>query len=65
MYAVPPQIDITLVQKPSDAQYPTMPMRALREDDVDGALSVPALVQALVALAAGAAFPDGVQPAPA
>src|SRR5215470_589824 len=31
---------ITLVQTPSDAEFPTMPLRALRGDDVDGALSV-------------------------
>src|ERR671923_976034 len=44
---------ITLVQTPSDAQFPVMPMRALREDDVDGALSVEDLPPVLTALAVG------------
>jgi two-component system, chemotaxis family, protein-glutamate methylesterase/glutaminase len=56
---------ITLVQRPDAAQFPTMPLRALREDDVDGALSVAALSEAIVALASGAAFTDGARPAPA
>src|SRR5262245_17663779 len=56
---------ITLVQQPEEAQYPTMPLRALREDDVDGALNLPALSTAIVALAAGDVFSDGARPAPA
>jgi two-component system chemotaxis response regulator CheB len=46
---------ITLVQRPSDSQFPTMPIRALREDDVDGALVADDIAPALAALAAGEA----------
>ena len=51
------------MQKPGDALFPTMPLRALREDDVGGALSVPALSEALTALAAGGAVTNGAWPA--
>src|SRR5258705_6314298 len=44
---------ITLVQTPREAEFPTMPLRALREDDVDAALSVSALGDVLTALATG------------
>jgi two-component system chemotaxis response regulator CheB len=54
---------ITLVQSPRDAQFPTMPLRALREDDVDGTLEAAALGNAVPVLAAGGVFSDGAQPA--
>jgi two-component system, chemotaxis family, protein-glutamate methylesterase/glutaminase len=44
---------ITLVQAPDDAQFPTMPLRALSEDDVNAALAVEALPDVLAVLAAG------------
>jgi two-component system chemotaxis response regulator CheB len=50
---------ITLVQSPREAQFPTMPMRALREDDVDGALPMEDLAPTLAALAVGEAVPIG------
>lgn len=56
---------ITLVQSPRDAEFPTMPLRALREDDVDGALSVGELGDAVALLASGGVFTDGARPAPA
>jgi two-component system chemotaxis response regulator CheB len=56
---------ITLVQSPGDAAFPTMPLRALREDDVDGALSVGRLGDAVASLARGNVFTDGARPAPA
>jgi two-component system chemotaxis response regulator CheB len=56
---------ITLVQRPDEAQFPTMPLRALREDDVDGALSPAELSDAVIALAAGGAFTDGARSTPA
>jgi two-component system chemotaxis response regulator CheB len=55
---------ITLVQSPDDAAFPTMPLRALREDDVDGALDIGALGDAVALLAAGEVFTDGARPAP-
>ena len=56
---------ITLVQAPGEAQYPTMPLRALREDDVSAALTVPALSEAVAVLAGGGAFVgNGTRPTP-
>jgi two-component system chemotaxis response regulator CheB len=48
---------ISLVQSPSEAQFPTMPSRAIKEDDVDGALSIVKIAEALVALASGSGIP--------
>jgi len=56
---------LTLVQSPRDAQFPTMPLRALREDDVDGALDAAELGDAVAVLAAGGVFTDAARPAPA
>jgi len=56
---------ITLVQTPSDAEFPTMPLRALRGDDVDGALSVGELGDAVASLASGGIFSNGARPAAA
>jgi two-component system chemotaxis response regulator CheB len=47
---------ISLVQSPVEAQFPAMPGRAIKEDDVDGALPVTEIADALVALAHGAAL---------
>jgi two-component system, chemotaxis family, protein-glutamate methylesterase/glutaminase len=44
---------ISLVQSPREAQFPTMPNRAIKEDDVDGAFTVAGIAEAIVALAAG------------
>jgi two-component system, chemotaxis family, protein-glutamate methylesterase/glutaminase len=44
---------ITLVQSPDDAQFPFMPLRALKEDDVNAALPIDAMAATLVALASG------------
>ena len=56
---------ITLVQAPDDAQFPTMPIRALNEDDVDAALPVEALSQVLAMLAVGGAVDAPSPRAPA
>ena len=50
---------LTLVQAPDNAQFPTMPLRALREDDVSAALSVDVLPHVLSVLAMGGAVEDG------
>jgi two-component system chemotaxis response regulator CheB len=50
---------ISLVQRPSEAQFPTMPSRAIKEDDVDGALSVVEIAEALVTMVAGGAVEPG------
>jgi two-component system chemotaxis response regulator CheB len=44
---------ISLVQTPAEAQFPTMPSRAIKEDDVDGALTVEEIARALPVLARG------------
>jgi two-component system chemotaxis response regulator CheB len=44
---------ISLVQTPTEAQFPTMPSRAIKEDDVDGALTMAGLARILPLLAAG------------
>jgi two-component system chemotaxis response regulator CheB len=56
---------ITLVQAPQEAQFPTMPMRALHEDDVDGALPVPELARAVAVLANGVTVAEAIGTAPA
>jgi two-component system, chemotaxis family, protein-glutamate methylesterase/glutaminase len=50
---------ISLVQSPAEAQFPTMPSRAIREDDVDAALTVTAIAEALPVLAAGGVVEPG------
>jgi two-component system chemotaxis response regulator CheB len=50
---------LSLVQSPAEAQFPVMPSRALKDDDVDGALPVHALAAALTVLAAGGVVGDG------
>ena len=44
---------VSLVQSPIEAQFPVMPSRAIKEDDVDGALTVEGLAEAVVLLAEG------------
>jgi len=44
---------LTLVQRPDEARQPSMPATALREDDVDAALSVAELLRVVPALARG------------
>jgi len=44
---------ISLVQDPDDATHPTMPRRAIAEDDVDAILPLDAMADALVSLAHG------------
>jgi two-component system chemotaxis response regulator CheB len=44
---------LTLVQRPDEARQPSMPATALREDDVDAALSVSQLLNVVPALAQG------------
>jgi two-component system chemotaxis response regulator CheB len=44
---------LTLVQRPDEARQPSMPATALREDDVDGALTVSQLIHVVPALAQG------------
>src|SRR5262245_2784933 len=56
---------ISLVQSPAEAQFPVMPSRALKEDDVDGSLPVLGIAEALVVLAAGGVVGDGASRAAA
>ena len=51
---------ISLVQSPAEAQFPVMPNRALKEDDVDGTLPVHGLAAVLTVLAAGGVVGDEV-----
>jgi two-component system chemotaxis response regulator CheB len=51
---------ISLVQSPAEAQFPTMPSRAIREDDVDAALTVDGIAEALPVLAAGGVVEPGL-----
>jgi len=44
---------VSLVQDPRDAAHPTMPRRAIAEDDVDAILPLDGIAAALVALAHG------------
>jgi two-component system, chemotaxis family, protein-glutamate methylesterase/glutaminase len=46
---------VTLVQDPAEAVHPTMPRRAIAEDDVDAVLPLGGLAATLVALAEGRA----------
>ncbi|PYM21035.1 MAG: hypothetical protein DMD78_19820 [Candidatus Rokuibacteriota bacterium] len=56
---------ITIVQAPDDAQFPTMPLRALKEDHVSAALSVEEIAAALSVLAPGGALEVGAPRTPA
>ena len=47
---------ISLVQDPEEAQHPTMPRRAIAEDDVDAILALDGIATALVHLAHGRAL---------
>jgi chemotaxis response regulator CheB len=47
---------LSLVQSPGQAHFPVMPVRAIREDDVDGVLPTGRLAEALTALAAGESY---------
>jgi two-component system, chemotaxis family, protein-glutamate methylesterase/glutaminase len=49
---------VSLVQSPAEAQFPVMPSRALKEDDVDAALPIAGIAEALVVLAAGGVVGD-------
>jgi two-component system chemotaxis response regulator CheB len=44
---------LSLVQSPTQAQFSVMPVRAIKEDDVDGVLPIERLAEALTALASG------------
>jgi two-component system chemotaxis response regulator CheB len=46
---------LSLVQDPADAVHPTMPRRAIAEDDVDAILPLDGLAAAIVAMAEGRA----------
>ena len=50
---------ISLVQSPDEAEFPTMPNRAIKEDDVDGAFPVAEIADVLAALAAGGTVEPG------
>ena len=50
---------ISLVQDPDEAQFPTMPTRAIQEDDVDCALSIADIAKTLSVLAVGGAVEPG------
>jgi two-component system chemotaxis response regulator CheB len=51
--AIKGQKGLTLVQAPDQARFPTMPVNALREDDIDAALPVERLAEVLTDLAHG------------
>jgi two-component system chemotaxis response regulator CheB len=44
---------VSLVQAPTEAEFPTMPSRAIKEDNVDAAVSVDAIADAIAIMAAG------------
>ena len=46
---------LSLVQDPREAPYPTMPSRAIKEDNVDAILPIEGLAAAIAALASGQA----------
>jgi malic enzyme len=46
-----------IAQNPAEAQDPSMPVRAIHQDDVDAILDAREIATALTALAAGAPFP--------
>jgi hypothetical protein len=46
-------------QSPREAQFPVMPSRAIKEDDVDAALMVSELTDALAVLASGGTVETG------
>jgi two-component system chemotaxis response regulator CheB len=50
---------ISLVQSPTEAQFPTMPSRAIKEDDVDGVGPVAEIAEVLSVLATGGVVPRG------
>jgi two-component system, chemotaxis family, protein-glutamate methylesterase/glutaminase len=47
---------LSLVQDPGNARFPLMPMRAIRDDDVDAVLDIERLAAAVHTLARGEAF---------
>lgn len=51
--AIKAQKGLTFVQSPEQAKFPTMPVTALQEDDIDAALPVERLADVLVQLAHG------------
>jgi two-component system, chemotaxis family, protein-glutamate methylesterase/glutaminase len=50
---------VSLVQSPAEAEFPTMPSRAIKEDDVDRALTVAGIAEAITLLAAGQVVESG------
>ena len=48
---------LSIVQRPDEARQPSMPLTAIREDDVDAALSAVEIAQMLPVLAAGLPYP--------
>jgi two-component system chemotaxis response regulator CheB len=48
---------VSIAQNPAEAQHPSMPVRAIHEDDVDAILTAGTIAAALAALAAGEPFP--------
>lgn len=48
---------LSVVQRPDEARQPSMPAMALREDDVDAALSTREIAELLPLLAAGRSYP--------
>ena len=46
---------VSLVQDPNEAAHPTMPNRAIKEDDVDAVLPVQGIAAAIISLASGRA----------
>ena len=53
---------LTIAQDPAEAQDPSMPVRAIHQDDLDAILNTEEIAAALPVIAAGATFPTSVTP---
>ena len=53
---------LTIAQDPAEAQDPSMPVRAIHQDDLDAVLSTEEIAAVLPVIAAGAPFPTSVTP---
>ncbi len=56
---------LSIAQDPAEAKDPSMPVRAIHEDDVDGIMKTEEIAAAMAALAAGESFPTSAATAPA
>ena len=56
MIAIKAAGGVAIVQDPREAEVPSMPSQALREDDVDATMPVAGIAAAIPALALGRSF---------